>query len=335
MRSFWPSAAALVALCSLSRVGAQSAESAPGEPAPVDVLRGEAERLRSLVQSKGAEKFLDAARELARVEPRVVFYDAAAQDALTPEEHAQKTPEEQTRYEARTLGEDFYYQTKYGTPLAYARVIDLVCQRSSAGDGLSGKRVLDFGYGGIGHLRLLASVGATVVGVDVDPLLRAFYRESDQGPNLRLVHGQWPAEESVKAQVGGDFALILSKNTLKKGYITPREPVDPKRLVHLGVSPEEFLRAVAAALAPGGLFAIYNLCPAQKPERYIPWADGQSPFTREQFAAAGLDVLAFDVDDTEMAHELAWALKWDEQGMSVEDDLFAWFTLVQRPARPR
>ena len=75
----------------------------------------------------------------------------------------------------RTLDEQFYYFTRYGTPLAYSRPLDLL---AAAGfDDVRGKRILDFGYGTIGHLRLLASLGAEVVGVEVDPLLPALYSE--------------------------------------------------------------------------------------------------------------------------------------------------------------
>jgi len=51
---------------------------------------------------------------------------------------------------------------------------------------VDGKRILDFGYGTVGHLRLLASLGADMVGVEVDPLLRALYSApGDQGAIAR------------------------------------------------------------------------------------------------------------------------------------------------------
>jgi hypothetical protein len=42
---------------------------------------------------------------------------------------------------------------------------------------VAGTRILDFGYGTIGHLYLLGSLGADAVGVDVDPLLPALYSQ--------------------------------------------------------------------------------------------------------------------------------------------------------------
>ena len=107
-------------------------------------------------------------------------------------------------------------------------------------------RYLDFGYGSVGHLRLLSSLGADVVGVEVDPLLRLLYgRPEDQGlipghagapaGRLTLLHGQFPAGSAVKEAVGSGYDLVISKNVLKNGYIHPAEPVDPSRLVHLGV----------------------------------------------------------------------------------------------------
>jgi SAM-dependent methyltransferase len=167
-----------------------------------------------------------------------------------------------------------------------------------------------------------------------------YYGAADQGAipgagdgpagKLRLVHGSWPANPQTSAEVGGGYDLVLSKNTLKKGYVRPAQEVDPRMLVDLGVTPPQFLAEVARALKPGGIFAIYNLCPAPKADRYIPWAYGESPFTREEYEAAGFELLAFDVDDRAQIQELGWALKWDEQGQDVENDLFAWYTVARK-----
>jgi hypothetical protein len=82
---------------------------------------------------------------------------------------------------------------------------------------------------------------------------------------------------------------------------------------------------------------IYNLCPAQAPpdQPYIPYADGESPFTRQQWEQAGFEVIAFDRNDSAAARELAHLLGWDlpsegEPGMDLERGLFAWYTLVRR-----
>ena len=187
---------------------------------------------------------------------------------------------------------------------------------------------------------MLATIGAHVVGVEVDPILRALYSSaSDTGSLARgrvvLVHGSWPGDSEVRASAGAGFDLFLSKNTLKRGYIHPEQPVDPDRLVHLGVTDEAFVAAVFESLVPGGLFAIYNLCPAPAPpgEPYIPWADGRSPFPREVFEAAGFEVLAFDEDDTLRIRDFGRALSWDEgeEAMDLQNDLFAWFTIVRKP----
>ena len=314
-------------------------------PKPSAVLRAEAERVLGLIECKGTKAFLAATKALPDVGPREVFYDAKAREACTDEEHGRLPEAEQARFTRSTFEGDFYYTTRSGSPLAYARALDVIgtLAGGAGSDALSGKRILDFGYGGIGHLRLLASLGCDAVGVDVDPLLHAYYRAEDQGAiapvvaggkagKLTLVHGRFPAEERVQREIGAGYDLVLSKNTLKKGYVRPAQKVDPRMLVDLGVPPEEFLPAVARILKPGGLFAISNICPAPSADRYVPWAYGESPFTREEFAAAGFELLAFDVDDTATVHELAYALRWDEQGMKVEGDTFAWYTVARKRA---
>ena len=143
------------------------------------------------------------------------------------------------------LDEYRYYYTKYGSPLAYFRALDI-----ASGNGFSevrGKRILDYGYGSIGHLRLLASMGANVVGIDPDSYLDALYSEaSDQGElqttsrrtfnrngNVTLVHTSYPKDARAAERVGQGYDLIISKNTLKRGYIKPERKVDKHLLVDL------------------------------------------------------------------------------------------------------
>jgi len=330
-------------LAALAAVLLSQAQQEAAAPTPVATLRAEAERVLALVECAGTKAFLAATSALPTVAERTVLYDQKTREALTREEHAALPAAEQARFQPSDFGPDFYYTTRSGSPLAYARALDVIGKLAGppGTDALSGKRILDFGYGGIGHLRLLASLGCEAVGVDVDPLLHAYYRAEDQGAiaparaggaagKLTLVHGHFPADERVKREIGAGFDLVLSKNTLKKGYVRPAQKVDPRMLVDLGVPPEQFLLEVARVLKPGGIFALYNICPAPRADRYVPWAYGESPFTRAEFEAAGFELLAFDVDDTATVHELAYALRWDEQGMTVEGDTFAWYTVARK-----
>jgi SAM-dependent methyltransferase len=305
----------------------------------------EAEELRPLAKSRLVRHFLDATADLPAIEPRVVLHDSSRTHYYTPTE-AQALPDSvRAKLVTRNLDETFYYNTRYGSPLAYSRALDIA---SEAGlDDLLGKRVLDFGYGTAGHLRLMACLGANVVGVDVDPLLPKLYREpGDQGPvegrekgTLKLVHGHFPAGEGVAGAVGEGYDLFISKNTLKNGYIHPAQKVDPRFLVHLGVDDTTFVREVFRILKPGGRALIYNLCPAPNaPDKpYRPHADGRCPFPAALWQHAGFTVVAFDVDDNAEARAMAHALGWDqgESAMKLEQDLFASYTLVQKPARSR
>ena len=316
------------------------------EPTAVERLRAEAAAVGPM-KTKFAQQFLDATAGLPTIMPRKAFVDADGSHWYTLAEKGALGFQLDAPIKSRDLDADFYWNTRYGSPIAYARALDLAADRGLA----ALPSVLDFGCGGLGAPRLLASCGCKVVGVDVDPMLRVLYAERGDtgiipsaipgGPagRLNLVIGQWPADAptvaAVKAAQPDGLDLFLSKNTLKRGYIHPSEPTDPKRLVHLGVDDAAFVAAVAKSLRAGGLFVIYNLCPAPAPadQPYIPWADGHCPFPRELIEGAGLQILDFDVVDDVAARTLGHALGWDqgEGAMDLQHDLFAWYTIARKP----
>lgn len=339
-----PSTSLLLAgtLLTIGSAGA-AVQTAPAPVPATQQLRQEAKSLEPMFRATLVQRFLAATADLPSISPRNAMRDPATRRYYTPAE-AETLPE-QTRkgLEKVDLDEEYYYNTRYGTPLAYSRPLEILAEAGF--DTVEGKKLLDFGYGGIGHLRLLASLGAEVVGVEVDPLLKILYGQpGDQGTikgrhgkdgTLTLVDGQFPADDAVNRAVGDGYDLVISKNVLKNGYIHPAEPVDPRRLVHLGVDEETFVRRLFTILKPGGRALIYNLCPAPAPagKPYIPWADGRSPFSETLFKTSGFTVVAFDKDDTSAARLMGRALGWHEgeSAMDLEKDLFATYTLVEKP----
>jgi len=323
--------------------------SVPADTTALGRLRTDAKALAPLAHTTLARDFLAATADLPRVAPRTIWRDSSRTHAWSDAEAAALPDTMRARLVRRDLDETFYWNTRYGSPLAYARALDLL---GDAGlRNVRGLHVADFGCGMLGQLQLLARLGADAVGIDVDPLLRALYSApGDQGEvrgpdgrvlgRVRLVTGQWPAGDAVRADVGGGFDLFLSKNTLKNGYIHPAREVDPRMLVHLGVSDSAYVAALFAAVAPGGRVMIYNLCPAPAPadKPYIPWADGRCPFPEAAWKAAGFRVVAFDRDDSPAARAMGHALGWDAGGaagggMDLEHDLFATWSLFEKPRR--
>lgn len=316
----------------------------------------EASLLQPLAQSDLTRRFLSATSALPPIAPRTAYINEMTREYFSASARATLPEPRRTQLAEVQLDEFRYYYTKYGSPLAYIRALDFAVDQTFS--DVAGKRILDFGYGSIGHVRLLASLGAHVTGVDPDSYLAALYTASSDvgivpsatggsswrgrsaGGSIALVRGFWPKDPKVIEQVGSGFDLILSKNTLKRGYVKPERKVDDKRqLIDLGVSDQVFLRAVYNALAPRGKLVIYNLYPkASGPkEKYRPMADGRSPFSREQFEKAGLTVLAFETEDHAAVRKMGRLLKWDqnEKGETIDDlesNLFALVTVVARPA---
>jgi SAM-dependent methyltransferase len=296
-----------------SNASAQETESAAAPGSVVAEFASEVDKVLPFVAGEWTKRWVAEAPKLEKVRPRGI--KVADRDVV--------------------VDELLFYSGRYGSPLSYARALDLAEKHGFSPQ--TGTRVFDFGYGSIGHLRMLAQQGIHVTAVDVDPLLPVMYEKST-GPyaagHVTLLNGQFPAEEPLVQQAGINFDLVISKNTLKRGYIHPaRKPASPRHVIELGVTDEKFLAQIAGMLKPGGVFLIYNFCPrkAAPDKPYIPWADGESPFSKEQFAAAGLEVLEFDVVDDKPARELGRLLGWDAPGgMNLETDLFAWYTVARR-----
>lgn len=336
-----PTAAAFITCIGAALAHAQPANESP--PPVREEMVEHAQALRPFVRSEIATAFLDAVPELPRLgEPRVIYYKRDTREAMTRRRARALNETEREGFERREIDERSYYYTMYGTPLAFVRPLDLLGRAGM--ESLDGARVVDFGFGSVGQLRLMAANGAAVHGVEVSEFLRALYSEADDagrvaraksagvgtGGTVKLHFGRWPAQDSIVRDVGGGFDAFISKNTLKNGYIHPAEEVDPRMLVHLGVDDETFVRSVFNALDAGGWFMIYNLCPAQSTERYLPWADGRSPFSRELLEATGFTVLAYNEDDSGAAREMAAILGWDET-VDLEADLFGIYTLARKP----
>ncbi len=315
-------------------------------------LINEAQLLMPLASSEFAQRFLRATNSIPPVATRVIYRDDNTREFFSPAEAAQLPEEKRKKLASLEQDEERYYYTRYGTSLAYVRALDLAAQNGVT--NTANLRVMDFGYGAIAHLRLLASLGAHVTGVDPDSFLNALYSQpTDQGAiaparglyrgnpgTVTLAHGSWPKDGKTAALVSQNapYQLIISKNTLKRGYIKPERKVDKKQLIDLGVSDEAFLKSIHDALAPGGILLIYNIMPkpAAPNERYIPWADGHSPFSRDQYAKAGLNVVTFDQEDSPFVRQMGGLLGWDvdSKGAKTDDlstNLFARYTIVKRP----
>ncbi len=360
-RSLVPAFALAIGLSTLACGGTGAPGAAPPPPAPsaaaapmdsaapaketeIDRIRVAAKKLDAIVTRPEVKRFLAHALTLPHIATRTIYHDEKKTHFYTEQQASALPPAEKAALKSMSVDEDLYYNAKYGSPLSYSRPLDILFSK-----GLSlpaGSRVLDFGYGYVGHLRLLATMGVDATGVDVDPFLTALYGQpGDQGEftgpegdkgHVRLLEGRFPADPAIVTAVGAGYDLVISKNVLKKGYIHPDRPADEKFLIKLGASDEVVLKSFFAELKPGGTMLVYNICPALTPpdKPFIPWSDGRSPFTRQQWEAAGFKVDVFDQDDTAAVRVMGHALGWGddpEEHWDIDHDLSVIYTLVERP----
>jgi SAM-dependent methyltransferase len=317
------------------------AAEAPKIPSTEQIMQ-ESAQMAGLVTTPFARGLLTGFGCLQPVRPMTVYVNKETRDVISAADAAKLGEEKLKAYTKRDIDDRFYYYTRYGTPVAFVRPMEIL---GKAGvKSTEGLKLADFGFGSIGQLRALAGSGADVTGIEVDPVLEKIYAAESgkvtrcvasgkgRDGSINLAFGQFPKDPAIVKQVGGGYDVFVSKNTLKRGYIHPEKEADPRTLVHLEVDDETYVRSVYDALKPGGFFLIYNLHPApSKPgEEYKPWSDGRSPFTAETFAKVGFKVLAFDVDDTKEARAMGSIFGWGTPE-ELEATIFGTYTLARKP----
>lgn len=328
-------AGALSILASVSVCSSLAAPVAADEPEahPLAALRDEARALDGVYVSDQAREMLAQVERLPVIAARTIHIATRPNRGYTQSQF--EALDEAQRQGLREIQIDAgdYYSTFYGTPLVYARVLDLL-DLHGVDLALDGARVMDLGYGQLGQLRLWAQMGADVVGVEVDPILSAIYEGcpgvgdiADAG-SVTLIEGAWPNDEACRQAVGGGYDLIVSRNLLKRGYVKPaqRNPAFPVP-VAWGMSDEQAAGRFFEALAPGGVVVIESLGPAPDPAK--PWSDITNPWERGAWEAAGFEVLAHDAAESAFARRQGEALGWGAS-MDLGNDLHAVYSVYRK-----
>lgn len=311
----------------------------PADPHPLAALRAEAGSLRPLAASDLSRRMLDEVADLPVIPPRTLHVAVRPNRAVRAEDLDELPEPERAGLRPFEVTPARYYATFYGTPLVYARLLDLAAEVWGEGATLEGKRVLDLGYGQLGQLRLWAQMGAAVTGIEMDPILTAMYTDNPAAAgegakgSLRLLECVWPNDALCREQVGGGYDLFVSRNLLKKGYVKPERPTPGfPEPVGWGTDDAEVLGNLFEVMAPGGLVIVYSLGPAPDPAQ--PWSDIANPWPREAWAAAGFEVLAYDADETAWARTMGRALGWEAQ-MDLEKAVFGVYSIFRRPEQRR
>jgi hypothetical protein len=311
-------------------------------PVPSE-LAAEAKLLEPGARSALAKSFLEAALKAPPYAPRTLYRKGRSREFLAPAEFEKLEADSRKPWQAMAVPESMYQGLFYGTPLAYLPALEQLSERGGAAGwrDLKDRKVIDFGHGGIGQLRLFADLGAVTIGVDVDPIQPKLYGSpGDQGAigshggTVKLVHGKFPVDPAVTAAIGEGADLFLSKNTLKNGYLHPAQKVDPRVTLDIGCDDATLLAAIRKSLKPGGLVVIYNVTSKPTPPGpdYLPQTDGRCPFLADDLTKAGFDTIVRDHVDDAGIRGFGRAVGWDKPpyGMNLEEDLFALVTILRR-----
>src|SRR5262249_22614089 len=105
---------------------AKGSASKPAEPTGVAALRREASSMELLVQSDLARRFIEATVLLPTISPRTLYRTNDRTKYYTQQQADKLSADQRQALTKLPVDESVYYTTKYGTPLAYARPLDLL-----------------------------------------------------------------------------------------------------------------------------------------------------------------------------------------------------------------
>ena len=315
-----------------------AASSHPGDWRGLPLFRHQASRLLARSGTEFpplARSFVQQLENLPPVSDRTLYRDVTTGKFYRPNQLSVLDETVRARLEAVTVNEHRYYASE--SPLTY---IGPLLQMSALGaENLKGRKILDYGYGAIGHLQMLTSMGAEMHGLEISAMREALYTAEDRvvpAGRVSLHHGYFPSDAKVVTALGQDFDWVVARNVLKRRLLEPQGTDGAE--VELGVSHRAFAAAMFRLLSSGGHVLIYNSeylkAPANTEEADVT-RGVQCAIARQGWLDAGFEIVEFDRNDDGPARELARALLWNKpsQGKPGLDlkRLVARVTLLRRP----
>src|SRR6267378_3975349 len=93
---------------------------------PTEVMMQDAAAISPQASSAFAKSLLAGFGCLQPIQPMVVYYNKETRSALSDAEAAKMTPAQLTGYAKKDIDDEFYYFTRYGTPVAFMRPVELL-----------------------------------------------------------------------------------------------------------------------------------------------------------------------------------------------------------------
>ncbi len=113
-------------------VAAPASSARPAALGALEQLRHDATKLDGIVTTPGVKRFLARVATLPHVATRTLYHDEKKTHYYTEKQASALEPAAKAALKTRVADEELYYNTKYGSPLSYARPLDILFSKGIA-----------------------------------------------------------------------------------------------------------------------------------------------------------------------------------------------------------
>ncbi|GAB5497348.1 MAG: hypothetical protein Phyf2KO_24280 [Phycisphaerales bacterium] len=317
----------------------------------LEVLHDRADALIPIARTETGAAYLEATKKLPNRLRRYLYVDRRFTMAYPEAEFNELDDRVKSQLRIRPVTELAYYMGISERPLLDFLPVDLVVggTEMESTSELAGRKILLYNPRVITQGWLLASLGADVTILHNQIRMKGLYSQHKDsgavesavdGPDgsIRFIYADWPSEAAENIGEGYDLVIVsdwISQGLSMRTAVPPRWVTPGRPMREMGSTPDDFLKAVAEIMAPGGRFINYAYGPIE-PRRAAqsqPYSNVRSPYSTEAIAETGLELLVLDADDSRAFLDASMVTDYQDSPLNPEGvpTMLAAYTLFVKP----